>query len=175
MILLRQHRTNDLLRAKRNPTVNKTMARQKILCKRFSTKSRILRKNTHYLAYFPCPPRSPAGNPNLRELAGSPVGKHDLQLAQHHVPILAPGMPVPDDPPGCQVQHPPQRIVVGERRLVLCDLLELPVQPLDDVRRVYDFPNFRRVFKEGTQNLPVFLPALHTGGILLAPLGCEGL
>lgn len=70
--------------------------------------------------------RGPAGNTNLRELAGPPVSEHDLQLAQHHVPILAPGMPVLDDPPGCQVQHPPQGIVVGERRLVLCDLPELP-------------------------------------------------
>ena len=45
-------------------------ARQKFLCKRFSTKSRILRKNTHYLAYFPCPPCSPAGCGGMRAACG---------------------------------------------------------------------------------------------------------
>ena len=86
------------------------------------------------------------------------VGEHDLQLIEHHVPILIPGMPVLDDPSGSQIQHPTQRIVIGERRLVLGDLPELPVQSFDDVRRVYDFPNFRRIFKERTQNLPILLP-----------------
>ena len=36
------------------------------------------------------------------------------------------------------------------------------------------FPNFLWIFEEGAQNLPVLLPAFHAGGILLAPLGCEG-
>ena len=35
-----------------------------------------------------------------------------------------------------------------KERLVLCDLPELAVQALDDVRRVYDFPNLNGVFKE---------------------------
>jgi hypothetical protein len=38
-----------------------------------------------------------------------------------------------DDPLGCQIQHPPQRIVVGKRRLVFGDLSELPVQALDNI------------------------------------------
>ena len=109
------------------------------------------------------------GNPNARGSAYLPVGEHDLQLTEDHVPILAPGVPVLDDPLGCQVQHPPQGIVVGERGLVLCDLPELAVQALDNVRRVYDFPNLRRIFKEGIQNLPVVLPAPDAGGILLPP------
>ena len=53
--------------------------------------------------------------------------------------------------------------------LVLRDLPELPVQSLDDTHRVYDFPNFRRVFKEGAQNFPVFFPGLDTGGGLFLP------
>ena len=83
------------------------------------------------------------------ESAHLAVAEHDLQLAEHHVPVLAPGVPMLDDTLGCQIQHPPQRIIVGERRLVLRDLPELAVQTLDDVRRVYDFPDLGRVFKEG--------------------------
>ena len=73
---------------------------------------------------------------------------------------------------GCQVQHPPQRIIVGKRRFVLRNLTELPVQTLDDVCRVYDFPNLRRIFKEGAQHLPVFLPASDAGRVLFPP--CVG-
>ena len=118
-------------------------------------------------------PSQPPGNPNARGSAYLPVGEHDLQLTEHHVPILAPGVPVLNDPLGRQVQHPPQRIVVGERGLVLRDLPELPVQAFNNVRRVYDFPNLRRIFKEGVQNLPVVLPAPDAGGILLPPGVCK--
>ena len=114
-------------------------------------------------------PAQPSGNPISGGSACPAVGEHDLQLAEHHVPILAPGVPMLDDPLGGQIQHPPQRIVVGERGLVLRDLPELTIQTLDDVRRVYDFPDLRRIFKERAQNLPVILPALNAGGILLPP------
>ena len=83
------------------------------------------------------------------ESARCPVSEHDLQLTEDHIPVLAPGVPMFYNSLGCQVQHPTQRIVIGKRRLVLRDLTELTVQALDDVRRVYDFPNFRRIFKEG--------------------------
>ena len=92
-------------------------------------------------------PAQPSGNPVSRGSACPAVGEHDLQLAEHHVPILAPGVPMPDDPLGCQIKHPTQRIVIGERRLVLGDLPELAVQTLDNVRRVYDFPDLWRIFE----------------------------
>ena len=114
-------------------------------------------------------PFQPPGNSNARGSACLPVGEHDLQLTEHHVPILAPSVPVLDDPLGCQVQHPPQGIVVGEGGLVLCNLPELPVQTFNNVRRVYDFPNLRWIFKEGIQNIPVILPASDAGRILLPP------
>ena len=100
-------------------------------------------------------PAQPSGNPNSRGSARLAVGKHDLQLAEHHVPILAPGVPMLDDPLGCQVQHPSERIIVGKRWLVLRDLPELPIQAFDNVRRVYDFPNLRRIFKEGMQIIDI--------------------
>ena len=59
--------------------------------------------------------------------------------------------------------------MIGEAWPVLRDLPELPVQSRDNIRRVYDFPNLRWVFKESAQNFPVFLPALDTGRILLPP------
>ncbi len=40
---------------------------------------------------------SPPGNTSPRELASLPVGEHDLQLTEHQVPVLAPGMPVLHD------------------------------------------------------------------------------
>ena len=49
---------------------------------------------------------------------------------------------------GGQIQHPAQGVVVREGRLVLRNLPELAVQALDDVRRVYDFPNLHGVFEE---------------------------
>ena len=57
-------------------------------------------------------------------------------------------MPVLHDALGGQIQHPAQGVVVREGRLILCDLPELAVQTLDDVRRVYDFPNLNGVFEE---------------------------
>ena len=106
-------------------------------------------------------PSQPPGNSNARGSAYLPVGEHDLQLTENHVPILAPCVPVLNDPLGRQVQHPPQRIIIGERGLILCDLPELPVQALDNVRRVYDFPDLRRIFKEGIQNFPSSLDFLY--------------
>ena len=109
------------------------------------------------------------GKTDSRESASFSVSKHDFQLIEYHVPILAPSMPVPDDPLGCQIEHSPQRIVIGKRGLVLCDLTKLPVQALDNVRRVYDLPNLWRIFKEGAQDFPVIFPALYAGRILFAP------
>ena len=111
----------------------------------------------------------PPGKAKGRGSARASVGEEELQLTEHQVPILTPDMPVLDNSLGCQIEHSPQRIVVGKAGFVLGDLPELPVQALDDVGRVYDFPNLRRIFKEGAQNLPVVLPALDAGGILLAP------
>ena len=79
-------------------------------------------------------------------------------------------MPVLHNPLGRQIEHPAQRVVVGEGRLVLRDLTELPIESLDDVRRVYDFPNLLGIFKERAQNIPVFLPALDAGRVFPAPL-----
>ena len=90
-------------------------------------------------------PSRPPGNPIPRGSAHLAVSEHDVQLTEHHVPILAPGVPVLHDALGRQVEHPAQRIIVGKGRLVLCDLPELAVQALDDVRRVYDFPNLNGV------------------------------
>ena len=117
-------------------------------------------------------PERSAGNPIARGSA-CPVCKHDLQLTEYHVPVLASGMPVLEDSLRGQIQHSTQRIVIGKGRLVLRDLPELPVQALNDVRRVYDSTDLQWIFKESAQDLPVFLPAFHTGGILLPPALCE--
>ena len=56
---------------------------------------------------------------------------------------------------------------LGKAGLVLCDLAELAVQALNDIRRVYDFPNLGGICEKGTQNIPVLLPAFDAGGVLL--------
>ena len=114
-------------------------------------------------------PRRPAGNNNARESAGGAVREHDLQLAENHIPVLAASVPVLYDALRGQVKHLAQGIVIGKGRLVLGDLSELAVQPFNDVCRVDDLPDLRRVFKEGAQDLPVLLPAFHAGRILFAP------
>ena len=90
----------------------------------------------------------PPWHTNARKSAYGPVGEHDLQLAQHQIPVLVSGVPVLHDALGGQIQHPAQGVVIREGRLVLCNLPELAVQALDDVRRVYDFPNLNGLFEE---------------------------
>ena len=77
-------------------------------------------------------------NTKAMESARAAVGEHDLQLTEDQIPILVSGMPVLHDALRRQIKH-----------LVLCDLPELAVQPFDDIRRIYDFPNLRRVFEKG--------------------------
>jgi len=93
-------------------------------------------------------PAWPPWHTNARESAYSAVGEHDLQLTEHQIPVLTSGVPVLHDTLGGQIQHPAQGVVVREGGLVLRDLPELAVQALDDVRRVYDFPNLHGVFKK---------------------------
>ena len=118
------------------------MARQKILCKRFPTKSGISRwKCAHWglislACLYPGGAGRFAGNPKPRESACFPVREQNVQLAEDHVPIVAPGMPMLYHPLGRQIQHPAQWIVIGKRRLVLSNLPELTVQALNNIRRV---------------------------------------
>ena len=88
-------------------------------------------------------PSWPSEQAKARGSANGPVGEHDLELGEDHVPVLASGMPVPDDPLGGQIEHPAQGIIVGKAGLVFGDLAELAVEALNDIRRVYDLPNFR--------------------------------
>ena len=88
-------------------------------------------------------------NTKARESARAAVGEHDLQLTKDQIPILVSCMPVLHDALRSQIKHLAQGIVICKRRLVLCDLPELAVQPFDDIRRIYDFPNLRRVFEKG--------------------------
>ena len=59
------------------------------------------------------------------------------------------------------------------KQLVPGDLAELAVQALNDIGRVYDFPNLRGICEKGAQNVPIVLPAFDTGGILLPPISFE--
>lgn len=114
-------------------------------------------------------PSRPYGNSKGRGLAHGAVDKEDLQLAEYQIPILTSGVPVLHNPLGRQIEHFAQRIVIGKAGLVLGDLPELPVQALNDVCRVYDFPDLRWGFKESAQNFQVILPALDAGRVLSAP------
>ena len=104
---------------------------------------------------------------------GLAILKHELELGQNHIPISTPGRPVLDNFPAGQVEHLAQRIVIGETGLVFGDLAELSVQALNDIGRVYDFPDLSGICEKGAQNIPILLPAFDTGGVLLPPLFFE--
>ena len=94
-----------------------------------------------------------------RPVSGSlAVLEHELELSQNHVPISTSGGPVFDDFPAGQIEHLSQGIIVGEAGLVFCNLPELAVQALNDIGRVYDFPNLSGICKKSAQDIPVFLP-----------------
>ena len=111
----------------------------------------------------------------LRGSRGQAVPEHELELGQNHVPISTSGGPVLDNFPVGQVEHLAQGIVVGEARLVFCDLAELTAQALNNIRSVYDFPNLGWICEKGTQNIPVFLPAFDAGGVLLPHLSLNAI
>ena len=63
----------------------------------------------------------------MQESADGPVGKHELELAEHQVPVLTPGLPVLYNPLSGQIEHPAQRIIAGKAGFVFGDLPELAV------------------------------------------------
>ena len=62
-----------------------------------------------------------------------------------------------DNFPAGEIEHFTQGIIVGEAGFVPGDLPELAVQALDNIGRVYDFPNFGWICEKGAQNIPIFL------------------
>ena len=104
---------------------------------------------------------------------GLSVREHKLELRQNDIPVSTSGTPVFGNLPTGEIEHFTQRIIVGKAGFVPGDLAKLAVEALNDIGRVYDFPNLLRICKEGTQNLPVVLPASDTGWVLLAPLFSE--
>ena len=81
------------------------------------------------------------------ELSGSTHCRHFLEIVGC---IIS-----PNNFPAGQIEHFAQGIVVGKAGLVLCELAELAVQALNDIRRVYDFPNLGGICEKGTQNIHV--------------------
>ena len=82
------------------------------------------------------------------------VLEHELELSQNHVPISTTDSPAFDNFPAGQIEHLAQGIVVGEAGFVFGDLPELAVQALNDIGRVYDFPNLGGICEKGTQGGP---------------------
>jgi len=73
--------------------------------------------------------------------SSGPTDEHKLQLTEDQVPVLTPGTPALRDALEGKVEHSAQEVIVGKAGLVFRDLPELVVEALDDVRRVYDFPD----------------------------------
>jgi len=81
---------------------------------------------------------------------GLTILEHELELYQNHVPISTPGGPALDNFPAGQIKHPAQGIVVGKVGLVSGDPPELAVESLNDICRVYDFPNLGGICEKGS-------------------------
>ena len=75
------------------------------------------------------------------------VPEHELELGQNHIPISTPSSPVYDNFSAGKIEHLAQGVIVGKAGLVFGDLPELAVQALDDIGRVYDFPNLSGKYK----------------------------
>ncbi len=102
-------------------------------------------------------PSQGSGNPKAWGLGEGSILGQNLQLAEHQIPVLITPFPVLHNSLRSQVQYPAQEIIIGERGLVFGDLAKLAIEPFDDIRRIYDFPNLGWVFEKGAQNFPVFL------------------
>ena len=100
-------------------------------------------------------PAWPFEQAKARGSANRPVGEHDLELGEDHFPVLTPGMPVLGDPPGGQIEHPAQGIVVGKAGLVFGDLTELAVEALDDIGRMPCAGNFRAAGSLSGRSSPI--------------------
>lgn len=96
-------------------------------------------------------PFHPPGKPVARWSAQRSIGKQNLLLAVHQIPLLAPSFPVFHNQLRCQTQHAAQRIIIGEFGLVLGNLPELPVWPFNNISRIHDFTDIRWAFKEYAQ------------------------
>ena len=87
---------------------------------------------------------------------GLAILEHELELSQNHIPISTAGDPVLDNLPAGQIEHFTQEIIIGKTGLVLGDLTELAVEALNDISRVYDFPDLGRICEKGAQNIPIY-------------------
>ena len=97
---------------------------------------------------------SHSGNTKVKPGSGRfAVLEHEPELSQNHVPISTTDGPVFDNFPAGQVEHFAQGIIAGEAGLILGDLAELAVQALDDIGRVYDFPNLGGICEKGAQRV----------------------
>ena len=77
------------------------------------------------------------------------LAEHDVQRSEYLIPVAVTNSPFFADVDACQIEHFHKRLVIGETALGFCDLTKLPVQSLDDIGCIYDFPNFGGIFKEG--------------------------
>ena len=95
------------------------------------------------------------GNTKVKPGSGGlAVLEPELELSQNHVPISTSGGPVLDNFLAGQVEHFAQGIIVGKAGLIFSDLAELAVQALDDIGRVYDFPNLGGICKKRCSKYP---------------------
>ena len=101
---------------------------------------------------------SPGGGSEGRQ-SGYVQDKRGLNT-KIHLAVDAHGMPALRDAQG---------IIVGKAGLAFRNLPELAVEALNHIRRVYGFTNLGRIFIEGAQDFPIFLPAFHAGGVLFSP------
>ena len=104
---------------------------------------------------------------------GLAVLEYELELSQNHVPISTSESPVLDNSPAGQVEHLAQGIIVSKTGFVLGDLPELAVEALNNIGRVYDFPDLSGICEKGAQNIPIILPAFDAGRVLFSPLFFE--
>ena len=72
----------------------------------------------------------------------------DGKLGDNDVPVTVTHSPFFYDVLGSEVEHFSQTVIIGENSFGFSDFLELAVQILNDIGRIYYLPNFNRICKK---------------------------
>ena len=98
-----------------------------------------------------------------------PIPEEDLQLSVDQIPVLTASSPLFRNVHCGKIEHFQKTIVRREDRLGFGHFSKLPVEVFNGVGGIDGPPYLERIGEEGGEDIPVILPALNTGWILLAP------
>jgi hypothetical protein len=107
-------------------------------------------------------------------MLSDPIWKENGELEEHLTPVLDTARPFANDVHGGEIEHFKKGFIRRKYALPLRHFTKLAMVALDDVRRVDELTDLRRVLKEGRQLVPIITPGTDDEGVLRAPdFRCE--